>query len=367
MERTMKTKHLMVASLLILSFGCKKKYQEGYNAGYDVGHEEGYAETYDSGYADGNSEGLSTGFDSGFADGFESGHATGFGNARVDFASAEYEQGYGEAEIIGYDEGYTFGNEQGTTLGTAEGYADGYQLSYDAAYGFHYRESYDVGYDEGFENEYDNGYYYGSIDGYDDGYDNGYDDGYDDQYDENWEDGYDDGYDDGYGDGYSSGYGSSTSSKNPYVKLISMVNADLVDYSKVRAFDADAASASIGASSGSGTVDMGKLAALKENHYLIQISNQLQGKFGLSTKTAKQVSLVVHQYNKLAGSRSLTEADAKSFSKNLIGFDITTVEEAFKQSLKGDSSKLNGMLNKASSNLGTTPENFNQMISTIFF
>jgi len=47
----MKTKHFMVASLLVISFGCKKKYQEGYNAGYDVGHDEGYAETYDSGYS----------------------------------------------------------------------------------------------------------------------------------------------------------------------------------------------------------------------------------------------------------------------------------------------------------------------------
>ena len=367
----MKTKHFMVASLLVISFGCKKKYQEGYNAGYDVGHDEGYAETYDSGYADGNAEGLATGFDSGYADGFENGHATGFGNARVDFASAEYEQGFSEAEVVGYDEGYTVGFGTGTTAGTNEGYADGYDVSYNTAYNFHYNQNYNIGYDEGYDNEYDNGYDDGSDDGYDDGYYTGYDNGYDDQYDENWDYGYDDGYDDnwgdGYDDGYSDGYGSSTASKNPYVKLISMVNADLVDFSKVRKFDAQSVTESMGSSAGSGTVDMGKLAALKENHYLGQISNQLQSKFGLSNKSARQVSLVVHQYNKLAGSRSLTEADAKTFSQNLIGFDIGTVEGAFKDSLKGDSTKLNGMLEQASSKLGTSPENFNRMISTIFF
>jgi hypothetical protein len=78
------------------------------------------------------------------------------------------------------------------------------------------------------------------------------------------------------------------------------------------------------------------------------------------------MATVAHQFNKVAGSRDLTEADASAFTKELIGFDMGEIAGAVIESKKGQSDKLNALLNKASKKVGTSPEDFNSMISTIF-
>jgi len=111
---------------------------------------------------------------------------------------------------------------------------------------------------------------------------------------------------------------------------------------------------------------MGKLIALKEQHYLNAMSSQLQTRFGLTHTSAQRMATVAHQFNQVAGSRDLTEADASAFTKELVGFDMGQIATAVVQSKKGDSEMLNALLEKASKKVGTSPEDFNNMISTIF-
>jgi hypothetical protein len=115
-----------------------------------------------------------------------------------------------------------------------------------------------------------------------------------------------------------------------------------------------------------GSVDMEKLAALKEQHYLNAMSSQLQSKFSLNATSAKRMATVAHQFNKVAGSRDLTEADASAFTKELIGVDLGEITTAVDESRKGKSEKLNSLLEKAAGQVGTLTENFNEMVFTIF-
>jgi hypothetical protein len=116
-----------------------------------------------------------------------------------------------------------------------------------------------------------------------------------------------------------------------------------------------------------GTVDMGKLAALKEHHFLNQMAHNLNAKFGLSNDRAKQIAIVAHQFNKLAGSRELTEKDADIFASEVIGVNFKNVEIAVKESMRGNSSLLDKVLGEIAHKNGTSPENMNAMISSIFF
>lgn len=364
----------LLATVSISSPGCKKKYQEGYDAGFSQGHTQGYDETYDGGYSDGKEDGIATGYENGYATGYTDGYSEGWQESRDLYASDEYELGFIDGNRIGFQDGFAIGNADGLIAGTADGATDGYNNGYNTGY----NSGYSDGEDDGFSMGYNNGYAIGNADGSVDGYNDGYDDGYDERWSINYNNGYDDGWsdgdDDGYGDGYDDGwddaysYYSSTSSKNPMVRLASALNSDLVDYSKLNKFDSKSSieSGLVFSREGS-SVDMEKLAALKQQHYLNEISKQIQARFGLAKESANRIATIAHQYNTLGGSRELTNDDASNFSKELIGFDMNQIQNAFKKSMKGDSKDLDKLLNSASTKIGTSSENFNHMINTIFF
>ena len=333
----MKKYIVLIIATAFLGTGCKKKYEEGFASGQADGIVEGRIDGYDEGYADGNAEGNDQGYDTGYAEGYASGHDSGYTEGEAYFSYA------------GYDEGHADGYQVGHTRGDIEGFNHGYDVAYD--------EFYDVGYAEGKPVGQVDGYADGKVDGIADGKVDGYNDGYDDAYDEGWDDGYDDAY-----------YGYSGKSNNPQVKMIAMLNADLFNYSKLQKFDSKAVVASMGLShANNGTVDMEKLASLKEQHYLNQMAVQLNAKFGLSVNRAKEVAIVAHQFNKLSGTRELTEKDANSFAMEVAGVNMKEVENAIKKSLKGDSALLNEVLGSISKRNGISSENVNEMISQIFF
>jgi hypothetical protein len=152
------------------------------------------------------------------------------------------------------------------------------------------------------------------------------------------------------------------------INLANAVNADLINYAKLKKFNSQTVVTSMGAShADSGSVDMEKLAALKEKHYLNEMTRQLIARFDLKQGPASRIATIAHQYNRIANGRGLTTEDASRFSKELIGFDMAQVEVAVKKSMKGDSSNLNTLLDQASDKVGTTPEKFNQMITEIFY
>ena len=97
------------------------------------------------------------------------------------------------------------------------------------------------------------------------------------------------------------------------------------------------------------------------------MGQQIQARFGLSKQSAQKVAVTAHQFNKLAGSRALTAEDASAFSKDLIGFDMGQIETAVRKSAKGESSDLKSLVDKASQNMGTSPEQFNKILTEIFY
>jgi hypothetical protein len=148
------------------------------------------------------------------------------------------------------------------------------------------------------------------------------------------------------------------------------VNADLIDYSALPKFDSQNAiemGTIVLNHADGGTVDLEKLGALKEQHYLNAMKNQLEVRFQLTSDSATRIATIAHQFNKLSGSRELTSEDASSFTKNLIGFDMHQIETAVKKSMQGQSSDLDSLLESAAKNVGTSPEKFNSMITEIFY
>lgn len=358
---------LLLLGALALT-GCKDKYDEGYKDGLVEGK------------ADGQSQGYADGFDEGFADGYDSVYDGAYNQGHADGYSLGQSEGEDYYTRAGYNEGHADGYSDGQAVGQVDGYDDGYAQGYDEQYGIGYSDHTLDGYNDGAVDGYNAGYDDGEYDGYHDGYDDGYDDEYtwaywdgeDDGAADGAYDGYNDGYDDGYSDGYSDGsydydLGYAAKSQNPAVRMAAMVNADLIDYAKLQKFDARSA-ASIGMNrADNGTVDMEKLASLKERHFLNQMAKQLSAKFGLSSDRAADIATVAHQFNKLAGTRELTEKDANVFAVEVIGKNLKEVEAAVSESLKGESAKLDQMLKDIAGHNQTTPENVNRIIGEIFF
>jgi hypothetical protein len=113
-----------------ISFGGYKVYGMGYDSGEKVGYESGYTTGQDDGYQSGHEVGYQTGYQTGTDDGMVEGKKIG------------YTDGYGVGEEAGYKSGYT----SGLAIGTQAGYQDGYGKGETAGY--------DIGLNDGFGHGY---------------------------------------------------------------------------------------------------------------------------------------------------------------------------------------------------------------------
>lgn len=360
----MKTYLALLVSISFLGVGCKDRYQEGFNAGQVRGLQDGRTDGYNAGdragYTAGYNSQFTVGQNAGYADGVAQGYADG---------QAYYTTHNNYAD--GFNDGFTFGFADGKTDGYNAGYSSTYTNSYNSAYATGEAQGFNVGYNNGYNYGFNNGNNQGRTDGYYDGYAYTYGSYYNYGYNQGVSAGMNDGYNAGFNDGYYDAYyglSNASRSSNKSVKLAAMVNQDLVNYSTLKKFDEKSAMNSIGLShADSGTVDMEKLASMKEQYFLNQMGKQIEAKFGLSFERSMEVAKVAHQFNKLAGSRELTDKDADSFASSIIGHNLKEVEGAMKKSMEGDSSALNSLLEDIATKNETSPENVNKIIRTIFF
>lgn len=351
----MKKYLVLFVAVTFLGTGCKKRYEQGVKDGEIAGMSDGQADGLTDGYTAGYNNSYTTNYNSSFQTGQSDGYAQGLDDGEAYYTTND-----------NYGDGFNDGFEDNYGIGQTAGYNDAYTPAYNSGYANGYANNGSYGYGDGYNDGYDDSYYIGYDDGADDGYYDGYNSGYDDGYDDN----YGIGYTDGYYDGYDAGIGNNVKTSSPSVKLAAMVNQDLFDYSKMQKFDSKSVleGGAIALNhADSGSVDMEKLAALKEQHYLGQMAAQVQAKFGLSSQRSKEIATVAHQFNKLAGSRELTEKDSNVFAKGVIGVNIKDVEAAVSKSLKGESSELNTLLSKIAQVNDTTPENVSNIINQIFF
>jgi flagellar biosynthesis/type III secretory pathway protein FliH len=316
---------LATASLLGLSVSCSDRYQEGFAAGKDQGYKEGYDNGYDDGYADGDS--------------------AGFERAKAYFASADYNKGFADGKTsgiqIGYQQGYTAGQ---SSVNTTQIYNNGYSAGQAAGYSTGYAAGRTVGYSLG----YDDGYDDGALDGYDLGYDDGY------------ADGYDAGYDDGYSDGWYRLSVGKTKALRGYANILSMAHNDLFDYSKIPAPKATArglfANGKLLLEETSLTnKDTLKRAAVVEQYLVVEMSKQVQSKFGLSAVRSLRIAKAANHFRKYSA-KGLTKEDTNAYISEVIGADISSIEEAY------DNGSMSSVLQAAAFKNGTTPEKMTEIV-----
>lgn len=353
----MKTQKTMsvLATLALLSFAVacndggggtttaavSDRYQEGFAAGKVEGKKEGYAEGYDKGY------------DDGYLDGDEAG----FERAKVFFASSDYNAGFadGKASVASnttaaYNSGYSAGKTDGVALGKAQGY--------------------DLGYDDGYADGYDGGYDDGMADGYDMGYDDGIADGYDLGYDDGFDDGYDIGYDDGFDDGFHLSVGPTPKLRG-YANILSMAHNDLIDYSKIKAPKITARGVVAGgrllfSETSLTNKDTLKRAAAVEQYLVVEMAKQVKGKFGLSADRSLKVAKAANHFRKYSSKRALTAEDTNAYFEEIAGVDLKSMEKAVENSMKGDLSSLNSVLEKAASKNEVSPEKMSEIVTELF-
>ncbi|HXH74977.1 MAG TPA: Yae1 family protein [Bacteriovoracaceae bacterium] len=322
----MKTQKVLVvlatASLLGLSVGCNDRYAEGVTDGKAQGYEEGY----NDGYADGDE--------------------AGFERAKAYFATADYNAGFNAGNTAGIATGYNQGYSVGKQDGKAEGYTTGYN----------------VGHVDGL-NE-------GTAIGYDMGYDDGSADGYDLGYDDGFGDGYDFGYSDGFDDGFALSVGKSKKLKG-YANLLSMVHNDLFDYSKIKAPKQTARGLVVNgqmllSETSLTNKDTLKRAAVVEQYLVVEMSKQVKGKFGLSAERSLKVAKAANHFRKFSTKRALTAEDTNAYAEEILGANFSAIEKAYSQSMKGDLSSLNTVLEKAADKNGVSPEKMGEIMTQLF-
>lgn len=294
-----------------------------------------YQEGFTAGRAEGFTAGRAQGYDEGYDDGFGDGDDAGFARAEVFFASATYNQGYtagyNAGDLNGYDRGYDDGYDDGAVTGSTTAYNNGYTDGYDD----------------------------GSLDGYDLGYTDGFDDGYDI--------GYTDGFDDGYA---ALSVGPSKGLKG-YANLLSLVHNDMFDYSKIKgpkktARGLVANGKLIFSETSTTNHDTLKRAAAVEQYLVIEMANQVKGRFGLSAERSLKVAKAANHFRKYSTSRALTSEDTNAYASEIVGADIKSVERAYEGVMKGDASAYRSVLAKAAAKNEVTPEKMSDIISELF-
>ncbi len=340
-----------LATLSILCFGvaCNDskttdRYAEGFAKGKAEGQTQGRTEGYNSGKADGYKEGYTAGYAVGDRDGYE--------RARVYFSSADYNKGVTDGRASGYTAGYTAGN----IAGLAQGYKNGYNAGYDD------------GEEDGIKLGYNEGYTDGDADGYADGlafarteYTRGY------------RNGYDDGYDDGdFGSVRSYGLSiGQTPRLRGYADVLSAFHNDLIDYSKIQLPQETrrglVANGQLLLSETSLTnKDTLRRAAVVEQYLVLEMAQQVKGKFGLSAERSLKVAKAANHFRKFATTRALTADDTNAYAEEIIGADFQSIERAFDSGRRGNLSDLNSLMEKAGEKNGVSPEKMTEIVTQLF-
>ena len=112
--------------------------------------------------------------------------------------------------------------------------------------------------------------------------------------------------------------------------------------------------------------DLEKMGAVMEQVRLEKVSTYISAEYGLSESRSLQIAKLATAWSNTSKSRSMTDADANSFSEELVGFSLTKATAAFKKSAEGDSVEMTSLIEQAAELNGTTPEQMNNIISDMF-
>ncbi|CAN5950677.1 unnamed protein product [Sphagnum jensenii] len=315
-------------------------YQSGETTGSQQGEATGYLSGLSAGYA---SQGQSANYSKGTTDGYNKGYADGSAAAQT------------SAYNSGYSAGQTAGNSSGTTAGYNAGKSASYTPGYNAGYANGQSTNnttlgYNAGYTQGQNNGQSAGYSAGYSAGdnttaYNSGYNTGYNGSYNTGYSNGQTDGYNQGYADGnndktsYNDGYNSGYNDG------YYDATGLTSSELASSMK----------------------DLDKAQALVQGFNLQNTAGLIAAQFGLSQDRAVEIAKMATAFNQLSQTRSITDADADAFTKQVVGVSIQDMKDAESAMMQfGNQAPLNTVLDTAAQTNGTTSENMRAIMNQLF-
>ncbi|HXH74101.1 MAG TPA: hypothetical protein VNJ08_04005 [Bacteriovoracaceae bacterium] len=114
-------------------------------------------------------------------------------------------------------------------------------------------------------------------------------------------------------------------------------------------------------------MELEKAFALGEAFAIETMSRNIVAEFGLTEERAFKVATLAKAWEKLSKSRALTNADADTFAKELVGVSIVDMEKAYKSLADGYQAEMTEVMEKAAEINGTTPENMTLIMTKLFF
>jgi hypothetical protein len=114
-----------------------------------------------------------------------------------------------------------------------------------------------------------------------------------------------------------------------------------------------------------GAKDLEKIKAVKEAFANEKMAETLTSEYGLSVERSVKVAKLVNNWSKLSKKRSLTEADANSFSKEMLGVDIKDAERAYKAKAEGNDTQVQDLIEDAAKANQTSPEHINALMEQL--
>lgn len=111
--------------------------------------------------------------------------------------------------------------------------------------------------------------------------------------------------------------------------------------------------------------DLEKMAADLEKLKVEAMGESFSERFGLSEERGLQVANLVSNWKKVSKTRGLTDADADSFSKKLLGFNLNTGIKAMEDFKTGKSESLESLVTEAAKTNGISPEQMNTILGEV--
>ncbi len=345
-------KHFLSALALCAALAaCKtnKQYNSAVDAANKSGQQSGQQTGYQSGYSAGNTDGQSSGYASGQTDGYNSGYATG--------------------NTDGYNSGYATGNTDGYANGTNDA---------NAAHAGDYGNGFNAGVQTGYNLA-------GSVNGFINNFTSEFG-GYGDQVAfvkfangnpnyvvltvsgaENYTAAF---YIGDYVPGteyWTSVNQSASAGNDTYWNLTDNGDGTYTCGGNCESYNGQYNTGMIFEKIQGATKDLSKARAFVEAASVEMTSNSLASQFGLSKERSVQVAKMAQAWNKLAGSRKVTDADADSFVQQLAGVSIQDMKNAETAMMQfGNQAPLNSVLDSAAKVNGTSSENMRAIMNQMF-
>jgi hypothetical protein len=109
--------------------------------------------------------------------------------------------------------------------------------------------------------------------------------------------------------------------------------------------------------------DLEKIKAKNEDEVTLGLAEKFQSDYGLSVDRSLKVAKMANAWHKTSKSRKLTANDVSAFSKELLGVDLASVQNAYKAKIEGDDSKVESLIDQAAAKNGTDPENMREIFA----